>query len=924
MKTKNLLKYLTVLVLIFASFVTCSPQATSITNTEKMKSQIKYITEINGIKEFKLSNGLKVLLKSNHSIPLVTFSIWYKAGSRNETEGQYGLAHFLEHMMFKGTKKLKKGEISSIIQGLGGVYNAFTSIDGTAYYETISPKYLEKAIAIESDRMKNSLLDQNELNLERTVVLSELEGDLNNPATYLDQKVRELAYEVSPYKHPTIGYEKEVKNINSEIMHEFYKKHYTPNNSVIVLAGDFNENKALNLINVYFGKIKNTTKDSNEIIPRDKEQTKEKRLTIKRSGSYKLLELVYHVTDTKDNDIYPLNILEEILIKGEKSPLKKKLIEKGLATEVYGGTEANRDPGLFQIVVSLTPKATHKQVEKIILSEINRLIKNPPVEKEIEGAINRIKASYLFGLDGTYNQALNIGYFEIINDWKQSQQWVDEISKVTAPDITRVLNKYFKKENRTIGYFIPKLQKGEKYEAYPISIGTTHNYKETNTLDNKVKNKQKNGFTNNSFNYKKTHLNDDSVLLLYKDIDLPITYISGVIKGGSSLLPKDKEWYCQLITRILEKGSEKYSKEEIEDILDNTGSQINFACDEESFKFTLASTNDNLNKSIDLLLDILINPTLPKNEIELEKKKVTAEINETKDNTSENSSRRFNQIIYPKEHPYYSNTFEEDIKLIKSINSKKIKDIHNTLIRQNKVIISLVTNIKDNELTKTIDHLNKGLNTGADKKEADINIPDTLLRENLKTESILLKDKMQSDVYLGHAGRIKRTDPDFYKMNIANYILGGSSLSSRLSKRVRDNSGLTYTIYSYQNSSHGRGEFAIYFGSNNNNVDKAIELTKDELTKFVKYGITDEELKKAKASLIDSFVSRNLSAYRNIANTLSGIEFYDLGENYINDYPRIINSLKLNEINLAIKKYIYPDKLNIVIAGEYKKSKEEK
>ena len=176
-------------------------------------SSVTFITEKSGIKEYKLKNGLKILFKVNHSIPLITFSVWQKAGSRNEKEGEYGLAHFLEHMMFKGTKKLKKGEISATIQGLGGVYNAFTSSDGTAYYETISPKYLEKVIEIESDRIKNSTLDQNELNLERTVVLSELEGDLNNPATHLDQKVRGLAYEISPYKHPTIGYEKEVENI---------------------------------------------------------------------------------------------------------------------------------------------------------------------------------------------------------------------------------------------------------------------------------------------------------------------------------------------------------------------------------------------------------------------------------------------------------------------------------------------------------------------------------------------------------------------------------------------------------------------------------------------------------------------------------------------------------------------------------------
>src|SRR3989338_3918181 len=220
-------------------------------------SPYKFITKLNGIKEYRLKNGLKVLLKENHSIPLITFSVWYKVGSRNEHKGIYGIANFLEHMMFKGTKKYKKGEISEIIQRHGGVFNAFTSNDCTTYYETISPQYLEKVIEIESDRMKGSLLREEELNLERTVVLSELEGNLNNPTTLLDDTLRATAYEVSPYKHPTIGYESDLKNTDSNLMRDFYKRFYNPKNATIVLAGDFNEKNALELIERYFSILKN-------------------------------------------------------------------------------------------------------------------------------------------------------------------------------------------------------------------------------------------------------------------------------------------------------------------------------------------------------------------------------------------------------------------------------------------------------------------------------------------------------------------------------------------------------------------------------------------------------------------------------------------------------------------------------------------
>ncbi|MBI3589947.1 MAG: insulinase family protein [Candidatus Melainabacteria bacterium] len=886
-----------------------------------MKSSVKYITERDGIREYFLPNGLKVLLKQNHSIPLISFSIWYKVGSQNETKGIYGLAHFLEHMMFKGTNKYKRGEISAIIQKYGGIFNAFTSCDGTAYYETISPKYLEKVIEIESDRMKGSLLSQDELNLERTVVLSELEGDLNNPVTLLDQTLRFTAYEKGPYKNPTIGYEKDIRSIDSKIMRDFYNRFYNPNNATIVLVGDFNESNATNLIEKHFGSIKNTNSTNDHIIiEKDSPQKEEKRITVKRSGSFKLLEIAYHTTDAKNKDLYPLNVIEEILIKGKKSPLNKVLVEAGLATEVSGGAEINKEPGLFYFLVSLTPKATHKKVETIITNEINKLIKNPPSEEEILAAKNRIKADYLFNLDGTYNQALNIGYFESVNDWKQSTEWLDEISKVTKEEISTALKNYFQKENRTVGYFIPKMQKGTKYENLPINLSRTQHYKNTSLVESTKQSSLSSEFQR-LFKYKELNLKDGSELLIYKNIDLPITYLSGIIKGGSSLLPKEDELNCEIIARTLEKGSKHYTKEQIESILDKTGSHIDFGCDEESFKFNVASTNDNLIQTVDLFTDILMNPIFTEKETNKEKDKLIAEIIESKDSTEEIGRRRFNQIIYTKGHPYYSNDFEEDIKIIKNINNKNLFSYHERLIKNNKAIISITSNLKDKDIKSVLDILEKNIFNGTPKTEGKINIPDTLLRDIPKTESINVEDKMQSDVYLGHAGNLRRTDPDFYKLHIANYIFGGSSLASRLSKRIRDDSGLVYRIYSYINASHGKGEFGIYFGANNKNVDKAIELIKEELNKFVTKGITEDELKKAKASLIDSFISRNLSTNRSISSTIAGIEFYDLGNNYINNYPKIIDSLKLDEINTAIKNHIFPDKLNIVIAGEYKNIK---
>ena len=880
-----------------------------IKGTVEMANKFEFITEYNNIKEYKLNNGLKVLLKENHSIPLVTFSIWYKVGSRNEKNGIRGVAHFLEHMMFKGTNNFKKGEISDTIQKFGGVFNAFTFSDGTAYYETVSPKYLEKMMEIESDRMIHSKLDEKELQLEKTVVLSELEGDLNNPASLLDNKIREEAYEKSPYKHPTIGYVKDIKDLVSKQMRTFYENYYTPNNATIIIIGDFEEEKTLQLISKYFGNIK-----SQEIkqasIPTDEKQKSEKRVTVKKAGVTKLIEIAFHIPDIKNNDIYALNIVEEILIKGRKSRLEKALVENGLATEVTGGAEANTDPGLFYIVTSLTPDTKHEEAEKIINKEINKLIKSPPNKDEITSAINRIKAGYLFNLDGTYNQAVNIGFFEVINDWKQAIEWPNHISNVTQKDVKNVLEKYFSSNNKVVGYFIPELKEGEHYEAQPINLQKTHHYKNKNNdvaLTNDIKN----------IKYESKNLKDGSKLFIYKDIDLPITYITGLTFGGESIIDKDKEWGCELVSSLLEKGSKKYSKDDTEDFLDGTGTQIDFSCDVESFKFKVATLNEHLDKTIDIITDALLNPDFSSSELDKEKKKLIAELIEQKDNPSELAKRKLSQLIYPPNHTFHIYDIEKDIENVKAITRKDIADIHEKLIKNNKLLITLSTNISKDNLNKLTSNLEKNLTTNKEKVTVQINIPKVDLNKDTKKSIVFMKDKMQSDVFLGHAGFIKRTDPMFYTAHVANYILGGSVLTSRLARKVRDDSGLVYTVYSYLDSSHGAGEFGVYLGTNNENVDKAIELVKSELKTFVQSGVSEDELQKAKKSLIDSFVSRNLSSYSSITSTILGIEFYDLGKDYISNYPSIINSISLKDMNKLIKEIIHPDSLQISIAGEY-------
>lgn len=884
---------------------------------ENMTQKYSYIEMIDGINHYKLSNGLKVLIKEDHSVPLATFSIWYKVGSRNEVDGIRGIAHFLEHMMFKGTKKLKKGEISETIVNCGGTFNAFTFFDGTGYFETVPVQCLEKMLELESDRMKNSRIDSEEVTLERTVVLSELKGGLNSPTRFLDMKLREIAFKDSPYKHPIIGYEEDLNKITDKEIRAFYNKYYTPENSTIVLVGDVNKQDAIETISQYFSDIPNSdfSKDS---IPKESLHTEEKRISVTRPGTTKYLELAYHIPGIQDQDIYPLSVLEEVLISGKKSKLNKALVDKGLATEVSGGSEGYADPSLFYILVSLTPKAEHKKVEEIINKEIKNLIKSMPTEEEVQGAKNRIKADFLHNLDGSYNQAIQLGYFDTIRDWKTALNWVKQIDVVSQADVIKVLKKYFNDTNKITAYFVPELKEGETYQTGGIDVGGVQHYQEINSFE-----MQNIGIKNNSNKYfsKTFKLKDGSNIIVYDDFDLPLTYINAFIAGGTSLLNKKYDNTAELTERLLIKGSQKFNNNNVEEILDITGSEVGFSIDDEMFKFTASSLNENINQTIDLLIDLIMNPRFDNQEFKKEQKMILAEINELKDDTGHIADRNLSQLIYDKNHPLYMGSFEEDIKAIKSIKRKDLFSVHEKLIKNNPMTIVIVTGLKGHSLISLIKSLEQKLTESSKeitvKSTQKINIPHTDLKDpSIRVET--LSHKTQTDVLLSHITEVNRNHPDFYKLTVANQIIGGHALSSRLSKKVRDENGLVYSIGTYFNPTYSQGEFGISFGTPGENVDKTIELVKNELDNFVQNGITEEELTRTKKTLIDSFTSRYLSTRSKIAQTLNVILFFNLGENYINDYPRIINNITVAEVNEVIKRYIHPEKLNTSICGNYK------
>jgi zinc protease len=446
---------------------------------DQLPAGVEFVTEAGGIREYRLANGLKLLLVENRVAPVATVCVLYRVGSRNEAVGYTGSTHLLEHMMFKGTptfNKEKNTQIAATLQKIGADFNATTWYDRTNYYETVPSDQIELAIRMEADRMRNSLIADADRQSEMTVVRNELERGQNEPALVLDEAVYATAFREHPYHHPTIGWRADVENVPTARLKTFYNTFYHPNNAAAIIVGDFDRASTIELVSKYFGAYPATKEPIPEVYTDEPEQQGERRLTVRRAGELPLVQLAFHTPGVlgqlnvlsneelatraanppTENDIYPLVVLSAAMSSGVTSRLYQALVEKQLAVSVNTGADQFRDPGLFNIYVTVRPEVEPKKVEEVVLAELGRAAKEGLTDAEVEKAKQQIIAHVAYNRDGTFNVASQISEAEAVADWRFYKDYDKNIARVTRADVQRVTGKYFTEDNRTVGHFIPK------------------------------------------------------------------------------------------------------------------------------------------------------------------------------------------------------------------------------------------------------------------------------------------------------------------------------------------------------------------------------------------------------------------------------------------------------------------------------------
>ena len=873
-----------------------------------------------GVTETKLANGLTVIMKEVHAAPVFTAQVWFKVGSRNEHTGITGISHVLEHMLFGASKNYKKGEITGMVRERGGIDNAATWTDFTYYWELLSTDHLDFALKSLAEKAGNaSLLDQ-ELQKERTVVISELQGNENNPDRLLYQAVMATAFEAHPYQWPVIGWQSDVEKINRNQLVNYYNSYYHPNNATLVLVGDFDSAKALSLIKKYFSPLKSNPLPR-PVYTMEPPQKGTRTVEIRREGSAERVLMGYHVPALTDPDSYALTVLDQILSGGRSSRLYQALVEKQLATSAWSSSGSRKDPSLFFLGATARQGVNADTLQKALAEQAEIIKTTPPTEQEMQAAKNQLEAYFVFQNDSVSDQGEQLGYYSTIDSWRFLDTFLPKIKAVTPEQVQAVAQKYLTQANLTIGRFIPTgpAVGGNGGPA----IGPVHNKKLQDIWqDAAYYTKPKTAAPvrvakpkNNAAKPTRVTLDNGMIVIVQENRSNPTVAITGNLRAGSYFDPQGKDGTASLVADMIGRGTQRRSALELSREVEFVGASLDTSASVESASFSAKSLSKDMPLMLDLLSDELRNAAFPADQLERSKGEMLSNLEQSKESTESQAFRAFHNSVYPAGHPYYEPMVDEAQKQIESITREDLVSFYKSYYRPDTAIIVIVGDVKTND---AIEQVKKYFGDWkAEGPRPVMEIPTVEPQKEAKKIVVPIMDKSEVDVVFGHAFTIRRSDPDFYTVRIMNQILGGGgALSSILGEEIREKQGLVYNVYSTFDATLGAGPWYASLGTNPKNADKAVDTLKREIGKFRDKGATQKDFKEAREFIIGVFPIA-LETNSGVARTLLSAEFYGLGMDYLQNYAKYYRAVTLEQVNAAAKKYLRPDAATLVIAGPY-------
>ncbi|MFB2770799.1 M16 family metallopeptidase [Pelatocladus sp. BLCC-F211] len=891
------------------------------------KTSKTYVTE--NVDQTVLENGLIVLTKEVHSAPVVSVQVWYEVGSRNEQAGVNGIAHQLEHMMFKGTKD-RPVQFGRLFSALGSDSNAFTSYDQTAYYGTAERNKLNALLMLEADRMENSLIDAEKLASEKRVVISELQGYENSPEYRLNRAVLQKVFPEHPYGLPVGGTKADVEKFQVKQVQEYYRKFYRPDNAVLVIVGDFDTAKTLKVVKDVFGKIQksqessvNSTDAINRVCTRVKcqeaivnsQKASHSPIVLREPGANALLQAIYPLPDANHPDIPALDVMDYILTEGRNSRLDQALVESGMATDVTGSIVSLREAGWYELSVTATPGEDLKKIDAVMQKAIATLASQQAKVEEVNRAKAQLEAAVVLNNRDITSQAMQLGNDQTTaGDYHYTDHYLAAVRRVTATDVQRVANKYLKPKVRSFGIFEPtQIQASQKSDGKSHSTLINENFSDnTSKVATEVmKYLPPVDLTTHPTNLtlpEQFKLSNGIEVLLLPDNSTPTVTLSGYIKAGNEFDPEDKVGLASLVAENLMNGTKTRDVLTIAKTLDERGASLDFESYREGTEIQGSALAGDLPVVLHIVADVVKNPTFPGKELELTRQQALTDLKEELDDPTEVAKRTFVQSVYPKTHPLHKFATPKSLQRIRRQDLIAFKTQH---YRPDTTVLTLVGDFDPNNVRSLIEA--EFGNWKVSGQAPKIEYPVVPIPNNIVRLNPVLPGKTQAVTYMGNTG-INRKDQRYYAALVLNHILGGDTLSSRLGAEIRDRQGLTYGIYSTFQVGQNIGIFLIEMQTAPEDTTRAINSTRRLLEEIHQQGVTSDELETAKRTLISNYnvslANPDELSYKILMNKVYGLDKKEL-HSFVNQ----IASVTLEQVNQAGRELLHPDKIVVVTAG---------
>ena len=895
------------------------------------------------VRKTVLENGLTVLTKEVHTAPVVTVQVWYKVGSRNEEPGVNGIAHQLEHMMFKGTKN-RPIQFGRLFSALGSDSNAFTSYDQTAYYGTVERNKLKALLVLEADRMQNSQIEPEQLASEKRVVISELQGYENSPEYRLNRAVMQAVFPNHAYGLPVGGTKADVEKFQVEQVQKYYRDFYSPDNAVLVIVGDFQTANTLETVKEVFGELAKRVRSELAVSVAERELGVRSKNTfissdsalntpivLREPGAGRLLQVVYPLPDANQPDVPALDVMDYIFTEGRNSRLYQALVESGLANEVTASVTSLRESGWYEVLVTAGSKQDLKKIDSVLSSAIANVAEKGVTSEEVEQAKTQLIADVILSNRDITSQAMRLGHDQTTaGDYHYTDCYLADVRLVKPTDVVAVINKYLRKEARTVGFFEPTQKQITEVGDKPDSAQTTENFSPVAPvlLSEVVKYLPPVDLATDALLAvvgisvrvasgrediaqilpEQFKLTNGLRILLLRDNSTPTVTLSGHIQAGTEFDPDNQAGLAAFVAANLLNGTNSKDVLTIAKVLAERGASLDFQAYSEGVHIEGDSLAEDLPILVEVLADVVKNCTFPVKDLELHRQQTLTDLQQELDEPSEVARRIFVQSIYPKKHPLHTFPTEESLH---QIQRQDVIDFKAKYYRPDTTVLALVGDFDLDKVRSLLQ--NKFGNWEASGEAPTLKYPTVSMPEKIVSLNPVLPGKAQAVTYMGCTS-INRYDHRFHAALVLNQILGGDTLSSRLGAEVRDRQGLSYGIYSYFQALKNAGTFLIEMQTSPEDSTKAIASTRQILQQIHQQGVTALEVETAKRTLISHY-NVSLANPEELTDRILMNEVYELDKVELHSFTDKIQKVTLAEVNQAARELLHPDQILVVTAG---------